>query len=301
MPPAIRLIATDLDGTLLTPLGQLSPRTIAALHAAQAAGVPLVFATGRRQSFALQVLAPASLQSETLLITSNGAVTRTLSGTLMDRHLMPVATAQQLCHQLAEFRNAMLFTFDRVGPGAMVVEELETLHRSIAHWVESNAHEIARVSPLDQAFALGDAPVQGMICASIERMAAALAVLDADPPTARELRAAISIHRTEYAHRDLSIVDLLPVNSSKGYALARVAASLGIAAADVMAIGDNLNDAEMLAWCGHPVVMANAAAELRAQAVASGWHFTASHHEDGAAQIIEAAIAGDFPLRSTSF
>lgn len=299
MSPAIRLIAADLDGTLLSPTGQLTPRTIAALRAAQQARVPLVFATGRRQSFALQVLEPANLHPETLLITSNGAVTRTLSGTLIDRHLMPVETAQQLCHQLAEFRNAMLFTFDRVGPGAMVVEELETLHRSIAHWVESNAHEIARISPLDQAFALGDAPVQGMICGTIARMADALAVLDAPTPAARELRSVISIHRTEYILRDLSIVDLLPANSSKGYALERVAASLGIPACDILAIGDNLNDAEMLAWCGHPVVMANAAAELRAQAVASGWHFTASHHEDGAAQIIEAALAGDFPLRST--
>ena len=298
MPPAIRLIAADLDGTLLTPLGQLSPRTIAALQAAEGAGIHVVFATGRRQSFALQVLEPAGLNSATVLITSNGACTRTLSGTLIDRHLMPVATAQQLCHDLSEFRDAMLFTFDRVGHGAMVVEQLESLEGSVANWVRMNAHEIARVSPLSHAFANGDEPVQGMICGTIRRMAAVLAVLDAPTPTARKLRAAISIHRTEYVLRDLCIVDLLPADCSKGNALSRVAASLGIEASDVMAIGDNLNDVEMLTWCGHPVIMGNSANELLLQAAEAGWHRTASNVEDGAAQIIEAALAGEFPKSS---
>lgn len=286
------MIAADLDGTLLSPHGELSARMIAALRAVEAAGIPIIFATGRRQSFAMQVLGNVGLRPDTVLITSNGAVTRTLDGTLIERHLLPAKTAQQLCGLLAEFRDALLFTFDRVGPGAMVVEQLTTLHRSIAKWVEMNAHEIAIVAPLEDAFAAGESPVQGMICGTLERMNAALAVLHGD--MAAGLRDSISVHRTEYAVRDLSIVDLLPAECSKGRALARVAASLGIPAAQVLAIGDNINDAEMLAWSGNPVVMANAAAELHVLAKAKGWRFAASNEVDGAAQVMEAVLDGSF-------
>ncbi|HEX4020141.1 MAG TPA: HAD-IIB family hydrolase [Acidobacteriaceae bacterium] len=292
MPEDIRLLAADLDGTLLSPHGQLSPRTIAALRAAESAGWRLVFATGRRQSYAMQVLGKAGLRADAVLITSNGAVVRTLDGELIERNLLPVEQARQICRQLTEFRNVMVFTFDRVGSGALVVEQFSTLHRSIARWVEANADEIVAVTPMEQAFEDGDAPVQGMICGTLDRMAQAVAMLEADTHTARQLRAGISIHRTEYAARDLCIVDLLPVACSKGRALARLAAFYGIEPAQVLAIGDNMNDADMLAWSGHPVVMANAAAELRTIAEAEGWQLTASNEEDGAAQAIEAALAG---------
>ena len=290
--PAIRMLVADLDGTLLSPQGGLSLRTIAALQAAAAAGVRLVFATGRRQSFAMQALEAAGLDADAVLITSNGAVTRTLGGKLMDRTLLPAETARQLCLQLDAFRDAMVFTFDRVGIGALVVERLDTLHQSIARWVEANAHEIVTVTPLAAAFENGDSPVQGMICGSLERMAQAVAVLEAKTSAARQLRSAISIHHTEYAARDLCIVDLLAAACSKGRALARLAASYGIAPAQVLAIGDNMNDADMLEWSGYPVVMSNAAAGLRALGESKGWLFTASHADDGAAQAIEAALAG---------
>ncbi|HUZ04415.1 MAG TPA: HAD family hydrolase [Acidobacteriaceae bacterium] len=296
-PDSIQMIAADLDGTLLSPHGQLSERMLAALRAVEAARIPIVFATGRRQSFAMQVLSSVGLSAYTVLITSNGAVTRTLDGALIERHLLPAETAQQLCGQLAEFRDALLFTFDRVGPGAMVVEQLTTLHRSIAKWVEMNAHEIALVTPLEDAFAAGESPVQGMICGTLERMEAAQAVLNSD--SAHGLRDLISVHRTEYAVRDLSIVDLLPAECSKGRALARVATSLGIPAAQVLAIGDNMNDAEMLAWSGHPVVMANAAAELCELAKAKGWRFAASNEIDGAALVMEAVLAGSFSRQNS--
>lgn len=293
----IRMLAADLDGTLLSPQSDLTPRTIAALHAADDAGVRVVIATGRRQSYAMQVLEAAELSQNTVMITSNGAVTRTLGGELMDRTLMPVATAHEICLQLAAFRDAMIFTFDRVGPGALVVEELDTLHASIARWVELNAHEIATVAPLHRAFVNGDergqGPVQGMICGTLARMAEAVATLDADTPAARQLRAAISIHHTEYAARNLCIVDLLPQDCSKGRALARLAASCGLARDEVMALGDNMNDADMLEWSGHPVVMENAAEGLRTRALAHGWRFAVSHADDGAAQAIEAVLAGN--------
>jgi len=287
------MVAADLDGTLLSTHGQLSARTTSALRAAQAAGVRLVFATGRRQSFAMQVLGSAGLRADALLITSNGALTRTLDGKLIERNLLPVEVARLLCSRLAAFRNAMVFTFDRVGPGALVIEQRNALQQSIARWMESNAREIATVTPLEQAFEDGNSPIQAMVCGTLDHMEQVIAALEADTPAARQLRAAISVHRTEYAVRDLCIVDLLAPGCSKGRSLERLAASHGIKPAQVVAIGDNMNDADMLAWSGHPVVMANAAAQLRGLAEASGWQWTASNEEDGAAQAIEAALAAN--------
>jgi hypothetical protein len=281
-----RILACDLDGTLLNSKGVLTEATAAALRKAVASGVEVVFATGRRHSFAWQMLAPLGLDPETVLISSNGAITRTFGGRPIDRIGMPVETALQLCRQLNDYRNSLVFTFDRTGPGALVVENIATLHARLTRWVESNLHELEAVLPLERAFAGGEEPVQAMICGTLAVMRAGLAVLDASTEEAEDLRKKISIHRTEYPARDLSIVDLMPSGCSKGSALARVAEDRGVDAADVVAIGDNMNDAEMLAYAGRAVVMENSPAELHAMAVANGWSVTGSHEFDGAAQAI---------------
>jgi hydroxymethylpyrimidine pyrophosphatase-like HAD family hydrolase len=102
----------------------------------------------------------------------------------------------------------------------------------------------------------------------------------------------ITVHRTEYPERDLSIVDILPAGCSKGAALERLAGMRGIAREEVMAIGDNWNDLDMLKWAGQPVIMANASDELQEIAVAQGWHVTASNEEDGVGLAVERALSG---------
>jgi HAD superfamily hydrolase (TIGR01484 family) len=281
-----RIIACDLDGTLLNGKGMLSGATAAALRKAVASGVEVVIATGRRHSFAWTMLAPLGLDPETILISSNGAITRTFGGRHIDRIGMPVEIALQLCRQLDDFRNSLVFTFDRTGPGALVVENIAALHARLSRWVEANLHELEAVLPLERAFDGGEQPVQAMICGTLAVMREGLAVLDAATPDAEELRQKISIHRTEYAARDLSIVDLMPRGCSKGSALARLAADRGVEAADVVAIGDNMNDAEMLAYAGRGVIMENSPAELHAMAAANGWSVTGSNELDGAAQAI---------------
>ncbi|MGH9617838.1 MAG: HAD family hydrolase, partial [Acidobacteriaceae bacterium] len=114
-----RLLACDLDGTLLNGKGVLTDATASALRNAIDSGVEVLFATGRRHSFAWRVLAPLGLDPETVLISSNGAIARTFGGRQIHRVGMPVATALLLCRQLAFFRDALVFTFDRTGPGAL--------------------------------------------------------------------------------------------------------------------------------------------------------------------------------------
>lgn len=286
------MLVCDLDGTLLNGQGVMSEATVGALRQAEAVGVEVVIATGRRHSFAWQALGPVALQPGTVLISSNGAVTRTFAGERMHRTSMPVATALLLCRQLGEFRNSLIFTFERTGPGAMIVEDLDALQRRIPRWVESNAHEMECIKPLERAFDRGDEPIQAMICGTLAHMEEALALLE-DPATeAALLRQNLSVHRTEYAARDLCIVDLMPFGCSKGNAIAWLAAQRGIDAAEIAAIGDNMNDLDMLAFVGQAVVMENSAPELLAVASQNGWAVTASNHQDGAAQAILRMLEG---------
>lgn len=290
MPPqlrgCLRLLACDLDGTLLNGQGVLTEATASALRQAIDQDVEIVFATGRRHSFAWQMLAPLGLDPETVLISSNGAITRTLGGRSIHRVGMPIATALLLCRQLNDFRNSLVFTFDRTGPGALVVENIAALQSRLTRWVELNLHEIEAVLPLEQAFDRSEKPVQAMICGTLPKMQEGLAVLEGATAEAEQLRRVISIHRTEYPARDLSIVDLMPTGCSKGSALARLAAERGIDPVEIAAIGDNMNDVEMLTYAGRAVVMENSPAELHAMAVAGGWVVTGSNESDGAAQAI---------------
>jgi Cof subfamily protein (haloacid dehalogenase superfamily) len=283
----VRLIAIDIDGTLLPSSGppRISKRNCEALLRAEAEGVHVVVATGRRQAYAIPVLELAGLSPETVMISSNGTVTRTFSGRRIDRWLLPVATARALCAELRLFGGTTVFTFDREGPGELVVDSLEALERNVDQWVEQNRPYIREVHPLELAFDTEDAPVQGMVCGTVEQMRAAEASLNNS-----DFASLIETHRTEYPGRDLSILDILPPGCSKGSAIGRLAATLGIEREEIMAIGDNYNDVEMLKYAGQPVLMGNAPAELLARAKTAGWSIAATNDEDGVAHSILGAL-----------
>jgi hypothetical protein len=286
MHPPVRLVAIDVDGTLLPTFTQaLAARVALALKAAQEAGITVAIATGRRAAYTAPLLTGHGLRADTPLITSNGAVVRTLGGDRIDRCTMEARVARGLCGVLRPF-GAVVFTFDRPGRGELVLEDLAQAHGRIALWVEANRNAIEVIKPLEDALMDGDDPIQGMAAGSLSLMRAAeLAV------RASEWAGDCECVRTEYPARDLSILDLLPQGVSKGAALKKLAAHLGVERKDVMAIGDNWNDVEMLEWAGQGVLMGNAAVELRAMAKTRDWEQAPSNDEDGVAVVLEAAIA----------
>ncbi len=282
---AIRMIAIDVDGTLLPTGGRVvSARNREALRAAVAAGVEIVIATGRRQGFAMPLLEPVGLASETILISSNGSITRNFAGDLLERSLLPAETARDICGVLRPY-GATVMTFDREGPGSLVIESFENLHGRIALWVDSNRSFLTEVIPLENALDGGEEPVQAMACGTIEEMRQACEALAAS--TRAE---SIAVHRTQYPKRDLCIVDVLPLGCSKGAALARLAKRRGLEPGQVMAIGDNFNDVEMLTYAGRAAVMANSAPEVLRMARDRGWEITVSNDEDGVAEVIAAQL-----------
>jgi hypothetical protein len=165
--------------------------------------------------------------------------------------------------------------------------------------MEANEPYIQHVRPIERALEGpdGEAPLQMMLCGTIARMRRAEARLLEDArvfapgmsgisATDGAATAEITLSRTEYPERDLSLVDILPAGCSKGVALLRLAAERGIRAAEMMAIGDNWNDLSMLEIAGRAVVMENAPAELKALALERGWVIGGHHDRNGVALAI---------------
>ena len=285
MHPPVRLVAIDMDGTLLPTFAQkLSPRVLAAIHAAHNAGITIAVATGRRYAYTVPILHNLGLPTDMPLITSNGAVIRTLSGDLIHSDYMQAAVASQLCGLLRPF-GAVVFTFDRPGRGELVLEDLEQTHGRISLWVEANRNAIEVIKPLEHAFDHGENPIQGMVTGHIHKMRAAEAALKASP-----LADACGCACTVYPARDLAILDLLPLGVTKATALARLATRYAIDRKETMAIGDNWNDVDMMEWAAQAVVMGNAAVELRTMARTRGWKQAPPNDQDGVAVILERAI-----------
>ena len=268
-------MAADIDGTILNPQFQISQADLTALRRAHEGGIEIVLVTGRRHTFALPIA--QQLGFDLWLISSNGAVTRSLAGETLHRDLLPMEACRQLCHHMQEFRGNTVLTFDRDGKGAIVLEHMEELTGSIRRWLEKNLEYIDFVVPIENS--LTTDPVQAMFCGSISRMHEALAGLAASGLD-------VMVLRTEYPVRDLSIVDVLNRGCSKGHALERWANYRGIPREQVMAIGDNYNDIEMLAFAGMPFIMGNASEELRGK----GWAVTLPNDQNGVAAALESVM-----------
>ena len=287
MPSRVRLVAIDIDGTLLpTSSITISHRNRRALCEAQQAGLHVVIATGRRHQYARPVLEQIGLSPRTVMISSNGSVLRHFDGELISRIQLPAASARALCGALRGLGGAVVFTFDREYGPTLVVESVESLHDRIAAWVQANRTDIMQVAPLERAFDHGETPIQGMLCGTVAEVRAAQESLESSP-----VAPDITMHRTEYAERNLGILDLLPPRCSKAHALDDYARSLGLTAANVMAIGDNFNDQAMLEYAGYPVLMGNAGVELQALASHHGWAVTDSNDDDGVAAVIEPLLS----------
>lgn len=277
MSSSIRVVAIDIDGTLLDPHFQITRRNLDALRAAHNSGIIIILATGRRHDFALPVV--HELGIPVWLISSNGALVRSSAGETFYVDRLPASTAHKLIRYMDEFRPNAVLTFDRQGHNALILEQNHTLNRSISRWIEKNSAHIQYVSPLETA--LTEDPIQAMYCGTVEQMKAAqerlgqAAFLDE-----------ISVLRTQYDYRDLCIVDILNQGCTKGHALRRWAVHHQIPRQQIMAIGDNYNDLEMLEFAGLPVLMANASDELKQ----SGWRVTASNAESGVAVALEEVL-----------
>lgn len=296
-----RMIAIDMDGTLVHPGGYVTVANQDALRRAKEAGTRIVIATGRRHGYAMKVLRRTALDPDDIVLSSNGTVARTIGGRLLFRCPMPMATARWLCGQLDGFRSSFVLTFDLLDEdgedvnGALVLEDQDELHGSIRGWMETNAKYIRRVKPIENALVEGAAPpIQAMLCGTMQRMEQAEIRLTSIH------NGRLALYRTEYPGRDLCILDILPHGCSKGSGLERLLKDHDLVPGDLMSLGDNWNDLPMLELARWPVLMGNAPEALLALARQRGWPITASHEQDAVADAVNACFADSLARETCS-
>jgi Cof subfamily protein (haloacid dehalogenase superfamily) len=267
----VRLLAVDIDGTLLDSRGHIPADNLAALADATARGIEVCLVTGRSYFFAQPVfdLIPCDLT----LIVSNGALIKNRAGATVFRRLLPAAVARAVLAATWPYRDALSLMFDRP-EGQVVYDRLDWAHPNRRGYFEKMKSRIVAVHPVEDA--LTEDPVQVMFNGQVAPMR------DLQGALAGRFDGQIEIALTEYVHRDFSLLDVMASGCSKGTTLAAWARTRGIPPAEVMAVGDNFNDEEMLAFAGLPIVMGNAVPPLKAR----GWHVTGTHDEAGLAAAI---------------
>ena len=278
---SIRLLAIDLDGTLLDSHGHVPEANRVAIGRAVDAGVEIVLATGRRYDFARPVF--ECLPQPLTLILSNGAVVKTRDGQTLMLHLLPRAVAHAVLMQVPEHRESAAVIFDRPREGQVVYEAIDWEHPRHHRFFSANRPYLTEVAPLEDC--LTEDPVQVMFSGGCAEMRALYFRLQPEDPAPGGTRL-FEVSLTEYEHRDFSLVDVVRAGCTKGSALSEWAARRCVPRAAVMAIGDNHNDLPMLEFAGTPVVMGNATGELKTR----GWAVTSTNDDAGVARAIETFV-----------
>jgi Cof subfamily protein (haloacid dehalogenase superfamily) len=279
----IRLLAIDIDGTLLDSRGLVPAAHRAALAAAVAAGIKVALVTGRSFHFA-RPLADA-LGLPLTLIVNNGAVVKNSAGATEMRQLLARGVARQVLEKTRAFEDSVAIVFDRPVEDEtrqVIFERMDWSHPNRRGYYARNKAFIA-AAPATLAETLTEDPIQVMFNGSVEPMRALAGVLRALPGAER-----YTVAITEYLHRDFTLVDVNDAGCSKGTTLARWAERLGLARGDVMAVGDNLNDVEMLDFAGTAVVMGNATDAIKRR----GYWVTETNDEGGLATAINLHALG---------
>jgi Cof subfamily protein (haloacid dehalogenase superfamily) len=273
----IRLLAVDIDGTLLDSRGRIPDAHRDALVEAAERGVEVALVTGRSFHFSRPIA--DALPLRLTLIVNNGALVKDKTGRTHMRRLLPRDTARLVLERTRAYEDSVALVFDRaagVDERQVVFERMDWNHPNRRGYYEKNRAFIAQ-APATLTDTLTEDPVQVMFNGSVAPMRQLVAEL-------RALAAAedFSVAVTEYAHRDFSLVDVNRAGCTKGSTLADYATARGMTSRDVLAVGDNLNDVEMLEFAGTAVVMGNATADLKSR----GWHVTGTNDEDGLADAI---------------
>jgi Cof subfamily protein (haloacid dehalogenase superfamily) len=265
----MRLVASDIDGTILGHDGKISGRTVRAFHACRDAGLELVFVTGRppRWLHPLQ----DQLGHTGTVICSNGAVVWDLEA---DR-LLSARTLD--LDAMFEVRRII----KRLRPSARFAAETLTGFHLEPGFIENGASELlAEFTPAPLHTTLTEADAVAKFLAIVREGTADEFLAEVTPAVAH-------LAAATHSAPNMALLELSLPGVNKAVALAEYAASLGIGAADVVAFGDMPNDIEMLRWAGHGYAMASGHPEAIRAAGQQAPHFD----DDGVAQILESKLA----------
>jgi hydroxymethylpyrimidine pyrophosphatase-like HAD family hydrolase len=277
-PPRIRLVALDIDGTLLRYDKTVSPRTRLAIDRARGSGVRLVLVTGRRHPSARRVA--ESLGGPVPLVLHNGALVVESGSVLRCRPLPRAASLRAIAAGRAAGAEPILHC-GAGGEGWLLVDAAARPSGLVGYYLERSRADV-RVVPDLVAAVDAEEPIQIMFGGERAEMEAFR------PSLAAALASEARIERTVYPATGVVLLDVLHPAVGKAEALGFLQERWGIAPSETLAIGDNWNDREMVEKAGLGFVMGNADPEL----LALGLPVLPTNDEDGVARAIEEHVLG---------
>jgi hypothetical protein len=271
---AYRLLALDIDGTLLASDKKITHRTRAAVEAARACGVHVVLVTGRRYPAARRVA--EDLGGHVPLVLHNGAL-------IVDQGLVLRCVPLARATALTAVRVGRAAGADPVvhcghaGEGRLLVEAISPANTLLAYYLDRSHPDVC---VMDDLAALAEDPIQVMFGGTVGAMDGLLSLLRA------ALGAQARIERTVYPRNDTGLLDVLDPRVGKAEALGYLQRRFDVAASETLAIGDNWNDHEMLEAAGLGLVMGNADPQM----LKLGLPLLPTNDEDGVAVAVERHI-----------
>ncbi|MCD9188186.1 MAG: Cof-type HAD-IIB family hydrolase [Pyrinomonadaceae bacterium] len=285
----IKLLALDLDGTLLDSKGKIPEANKTAIRQAEEIGVLVTIATGRRFRDARPV--GLELELNAPLITHNGALLKFAESLeTVSASLLPNETVCEILRIGREFGAEALLSADPHGKGTLLYETVSADNIPLQKYIVWSKHlhgdeaeeAIHHVEKLEDVLDETET-VHISFSGRCAPMAELQQILD------EELKDKVMLLSTVYPKLDFTLLDILPPDASKGIGLEKLAAFNNLTAENVMVCGDNFNDLQMLEYAGTPVLMANAAPELFEN---PKYKRTLSNDENGVALAIEKFILG---------
>jgi HAD superfamily hydrolase (TIGR01484 family) len=282
-----KLIAVDVDGTLLTSKGTIAERTRRALRAATERGIHIAVATGRRRRTAEPILEQLGVPH--FLVASQGAAVWQNGQILFHSHL-PAQNARMALDIVRQHGLTTIILGNALHEDQIWVDGDVRTNERIAAYLSRNKQVVRDFSPE----ALEHDPIEFILMDSVERLESVDRALTGhvppppseDPPAQAGLDGPGALWRVIFSRNQFTAgaaIEIVGPDTSKAAALAFLCARLGITPQQVIAFGDNVNDVEMLEFAGMGVAMGNATADARAVAT----RIAPSNDDDGIAVVLE--------------
>ena len=287
----IKLLALDLDGTLLNSRGEISEKNIEAIQKAEATGVLVTIATGRRFRDALPVAFQLNLNAP--VICHNGALLK-YAESLETVHVSILShdTVFEILRVGKAFGGNALVSADPVGKGVLLYDTISEENIPLQKYIQwsKRLHGAEAEEAVHHVEKL-ETVIKDYETVHISFSGACLPMAELEMILRDELHTTATVLTTVYPSMNFTLIDILPPDASKGIGVEKLALINDISAENVMTMGDNFNDLEMLEYAGTAVVMGNASPELLER---EEFHTTLSNDENGVALAIEKFILGDF-------
>jgi 5-amino-6-(5-phospho-D-ribitylamino)uracil phosphatase len=289
MSDTFRLLAVDVDGTLLNARHEVSPENRRALHRAHEAGLRVCLCTGRSLVETRDVIGQLGLDSDAGVFVFGAVVSELPSGRTVHWSPIPPAVAARLVEHFAGRGYPVLALYDSMAEGCGWDYRLIAGQRNAAAYEQWLRFAPARCQRLDAWQDGPHAPVRIGIIDDPEHIEETVTLLGrAFPPEELKFN---PIYAPNYR---LHVVECFAPQVSKWYGIRQVAGRLDIADRQIVAVGDDINDLEMITHAGLGVAMGNAIPRIKA---AAAWH-APSNNKSGVAAVVEAVLGGELRVEN---